>query len=141
MLFRNKTWVLVCASLIFFALCQILSFIFKDSTVCNVGIGLGFVIPKPATFLLISVFFTVVVLFVRKTFQDKNKTPKFPFILGEGFLLGGAISNIAERLLWGCVRDYFHISFFPMFNLADIGISAGILFLIFSILKEREIEQ
>ncbi len=46
-------------------------------------------------------------------------------------VLFGAISNIIDRILGGCVIDYINIPYFPAFNLADVMITGGIiLFLI-----------
>lgn len=35
------------------------------------------------------------------------------------FILGGALSNICDRLFYGGVVDYLHIPHFTVFNLAD----------------------
>jgi signal peptidase II len=46
------------------------------------------------------------------------------------FVLFGAISNIVDRLQYGFVIDYLEIKNFTIFNLADVMISSGALFLI-----------
>lgn len=46
-------------------------------------------------------------------------------------LFGGGLSNILDRVMYGCVRDFTVFSWFPAFNLADICLSIGAgLFLI-----------
>jgi len=49
------------------------------------------------------------------------------FKLGLSFLLGGAISNVTDRMKKGCVIDYFSFSMLKnvVFNLADICIFLG----------------
>jgi len=42
-------------------------------------------------------------------------------------VLGGGISNLAERIGAGSVRDFIAFSFWPSFNLADVAIVAGII--------------
>lgn len=40
---------------------------------------------------------------------------------------GGALSNLADRLVWGCVIDHIDLGFWPVFNLADVAITLGAL--------------
>lgn len=43
-----------------------------------------------------------------------------------GLLLGGAISNLLDRLLRGEVTDYIEVGIWPAFNLADAAIVCGV---------------
>lgn len=57
--------------------------------------------------------------------------------VGLGLVIGGAIGNAIDRLHWGAVADFFSISIpfiplalfnpWPSFNVADMGISIGVL--------------
>ena len=53
---------------------------------------------------------------------------------GLAFVLGGAISNLIDRILLGHVTDFIQVWFgswaFPSFNVADAGISVGAALLI-----------
>jgi signal peptidase II len=40
-------------------------------------------------------------------------------------ILGGAISNLADRAADGLVTDYLHTGWFPTFNGADVLITVG----------------
>ncbi len=46
--------------------------------------------------------------------------------------LAGAVSNLIDRLSHGCVIDFIKIGNFPVFNLADICITLGVMFFILS---------
>lgn len=48
------------------------------------------------------------------------------------FLFGGGFSNLVDRALYGCVRDFSVISWFPAFNFADmcLSIGAGLLLIV-----------
>lgn len=48
-------------------------------------------------------------------------------VIGLGLLLGGATSNLADRLLRGAVLDFISIGPWPTFNLADAAMTAGVL--------------
>lgn len=52
--------------------------------------------------------------------------------LGYGFILAGAFGNGVDRFLFGYVVDFldFRLINFPVFNLADVFINLGILFLL-----------
>lgn len=58
--------------------------------------------------------------------------------LALGLQLGGAAGNLIDRLMMGKVTDLISIGSFPVFNLADSSISAGVAVLLLGVwLKER----
>lgn len=60
--------------------------------------------------------------------------------IGFGMVIGGALGNIADRLIRGRVTDFLEFAFisFPVFNVADALIDVGIgLLLIGSFLPQR----
>ena len=56
------------------------------------------------------------------------------------FILAGTIGNGIDRIFNGYVIDFIKIKFidFPIFNIADIAINIGVLFLIISYLKNKK---
>lgn len=50
--------------------------------------------------------------------------------IGLGLAVGGALGNVADRLLLGAVRDYIDVYWnelhWPAFNLADVAIVSGL---------------
>ena len=76
-------------------------------------------------------------LFMWMAYRMKHVTlAQFAF----GFILGGAIANIVDRLKDGLVTDYFRVMSFPIFNVPDAFITVGVILLILeeTILKKRE---
>ncbi len=59
---------------------------------------------------------------------------------GYGFILAGALGNGIDRFLFGYVVDFldFRLIGFPVFNLADVSINLGILFLLIASFKATE---
>jgi signal peptidase II len=53
--------------------------------------------------------------------------------LPTGVILGGALGNLADRARDGAVIDFIDPSFWPAFNLADVGVVVGILGLLYVI--------
>lgn len=70
----------------------------------------------------------------------KNKVTKKIEIVGYSLLLGGAIGNLIDRIVYGYVIDFFDFYIFgydfPIFNVADIGIVVGIILLLVSMILE-----
>lgn len=63
------------------------------------------------------------------------KTPSRIAAAGLGLLIGGALANALDRVVYGAVADffYFHVGGFSwyVFNLADVAIVAGVALLLY----------
>jgi len=59
--------------------------------------------------------------------------------LGYGLVIGGALGNLIDRLLYGKVADFFHFYGFGydwyVFNIADLAITLGAIAIIYDVLK------
>ncbi len=90
--------------------------------------------------LFVLIPLTSIALIIAGSFVWKilaSTSASFPFALpGASILIGGALSNIGERLTRGCIPDYFLLGWFPAFNMADIGVSIGTTLLLIAILKK-----
>lgn len=52
---------------------------------------------------------------------------------------GGGLSNLLDRVIHGCVRDFTILSWFPALNFADLALSLGvILFFVLLIVRKEE---
>ena len=63
-----------------------------------------------------------------------------PGALALGLVLGGAIGNLTDRLLrghGGAVVDFIDLGWWPVFNVADIGISVGAVLLVLLSIERR----
>lgn len=51
---------------------------------------------------------------------------------GKGWWLvvGGGVSNLIDRLVYGGVRDIWQLPLLPTFNLADVAIMVGVLWIL-----------
>jgi signal peptidase II len=97
-------------------------------TVCNFGVAFGLFPGK--TILLIAVSLMVAFL----VFHEKLKTEgqKIAIIL----VVSGGVANLFDRVRFGCVIDFINLRVWPSFNLADLMVSFGVLYLVFSALKQ-----
>ncbi len=56
-----------------------------------------------------------------------------------GMILGGALGNLYDRIIYGAVTDWIDIGIgstrWPTFNVADIGVTVGVLLLVLVMLR------
>ncbi len=60
--------------------------------------------------------------------------------LGAALFLGGACGNLIDRVRNGLVVDFFDFRIWPVFNVADIAICAGVGFVLWSLLKTEFVQ-
>ena len=60
-------------------------------------------------------------------------------IFSLGIIIGGILGNLIDRILYGAVVDYLSFDLFgygfPVFNIADVGITIGFVLLAINILR------
>lgn len=56
--------------------------------------------------------------------------------LAGGLLIGGAVSNLIDRVARGSVVDFIDFSFWPTFNVADVAIVVGVALLVLAPLRD-----
>lgn len=124
------------AGLFIITLDQVLKYLFRRSGkfyLCNEGISFGVYLPNTIFWLILVFFLLIVLLFYILQKKDAYLfTIPHIIIPGISLFVGGAISNIIDRLTFGCVLDYISIfKIFPTFNLADVGIFLGSCFILY----------
>ena len=59
--------------------------------------------------------------------------------IGIGLVIGGALGNLIDRLVYGRVADFFHFYAFGydwyVFNVADVAITFGAIAIVYEVLK------
>ena len=53
-----------------------------------------------------------------------------------GLMMGGAVGNLVDRIFRGRVVDFIDLGWWPVFNMADLAIVAGVIILIVVIVLE-----
>lgn len=70
----------------------------------------------------------------------ERKVVTWPEVVGLALVVGGGIGNAIDRFVLGYVVDFIDLTFmnFPVFNIADIGVTCGlVLFLVAWLVRER----
>ena len=85
---------------------------------------------------LISIIFSILLIYL---ILNKNNLNLFA-LLSYSFILGGTIGNGIDRILKGYVIDFINLNIinFPVFNIADISINIGFIFLLYNIFKNNQ---
>ena len=94
------------------------------SITCNTGVAFGINLPFGVFLPLIFLFLIFYLLL-----KEKDNIKRISF----SFILAGGMSNLLDRIILGCVRDFITIRFFPSFNFADIAITLGVVIFLLNI--------
>lgn len=97
----------------------------------NFGIGAGG--PELMRWVLVGLALAisvVLVVWVRRRAARAGAAAAMPLALGAGVLIGGALGNAWDRLIYGAVADFLNMSCCAIanpyaFNVADVAIFAG----------------
>lgn len=102
---------------------NIIKNIFYFTYVRNDGAAFSILESKVLLLIIISLI-ALIFLIYYVTKKDKNN-------IGYFFLIGGIIGNLIDRVFLGYVIDFIGVYNFPIFNIADIFIVLGAIFVLF----------
>jgi len=90
----------------------------------NVGAAFGLFPGRQPVFMATS----LLVLFVIAAYWRRAHPREWPVVLALGLVCAGALGNLIDRAILGRVTDFFEFGFvqFPVFNVADMAILAGV---------------
>ncbi len=111
----------------------IITSFFKISYAENTGAAFGILEGFNLLFILVA----LAVIFAIFKYYKEVKKEKAYMHLAVGFLLGGVLGNLIDRIFLGYVRDFIDFSFWPTFNFADTFSTIAVFILIFYILFKK----
>lgn len=111
----------------------VLTSFFKINYIENTGASFGML--KGFNWLFIIVAF-IALFYVFKYYKEVKKE-RFYVHLAVGFLLGGILGNLIDRILLGYVRDFLDFGFWPTFNFADTFSTIAVILLIVHVLFKK----
>ena len=109
--------------------------LFKLDFVKNYGAAFNIFSGSRIFLSLISILFSILLIYL---IFRKNTLNSFD-LYSYSFILGGTIGNGIDRIYKGFVVDFINLNIinFPVFNIADISINIGFIFLLFNIFKNN----
>ena len=100
--------------------------IFYFTFIQNTGAGFGILKNQQWILIWISIFIFGIILYN----LDKIKENQRLLQVLVGFILGGTIGNLIDRIFFGYVIDFLDFRIWPIFNFADSFITIGVIGLI-----------
>ena len=105
--------------------------------VTNTGAAFSMLENSTTLLIIISLFCLALIVSLLK----KEKNINVVKIISFGILIGGMISNLIDRVFYKNVIDFLSFTIFsykfPVFNIADIGITIGVFLYLLVNLKEE----
>ena len=85
----------------------------------NTGIAFGLLKGNNLVLAIVSAVVAIGIIVYRKKLENGLEQ------MAAALILGGALSNLIDRLLRGFVVDYISVPLIPTFNIADAALTAG----------------
>ena len=81
-------------------------------------------------------FIVIIVISYMMIYDDNSPYIAFSFVIG------GALGNLNDRIIYGYVIDfievYYNTFYWPIFNIADVAISIGVILLLCNIIFNKK---
>lgn len=101
--------------------------------------GTAFGLGQNSTAVIVAAVVVLVVVLLGLG-RKASRTATGPAVIAMGLLLGGAIGNLADRLVrhhHGAVIDFIDLRWWPVFNVADAAITVGAVLLALVLFRAR----
>ncbi len=103
---------------------QVVRNFFYFTLVHNTGIAFGFFKNQSIIFVVISTI-AIILFSVYLYLHRKDEYFGLLEVFGFSLIIGGALGNLIDRILFGHVIDFIDFRVWPVFNLADSAITVG----------------
>lgn len=89
-----------------------------DSYIINAGAAFGILPGARWLFITVAIIVVIWLVMIRHTFKNDW--------WGYALVVGGALGNLADRLIFRGVTDFICFFRFPCFNVADMALTVGV---------------
>ncbi|MFT4303664.1 MAG: signal peptidase II [Candidatus Woesearchaeota archaeon] len=103
-----------------------ISTFFHIKYVTNTGAAFGILQDMPYFLAFISIIIIGVIIYYLPSIENRDLLPV-------SLILGGAVGNLIDRVLYGAVTDFIAIGWWPTFNIADSALSIGVIWILINI--------
>lgn len=107
--------------------------LFRFTHVHNTGAAFGLFQQGGSVFLIIAAVVSVIIVF----YYQQVPAGAWLVRIALSMQLGGALGNVVDRVRLGYVVDFFDVSIWPVFNVADSCIVIGVVLLALEMLREE----
>ena len=113
---------------------KIIPNIFHLTLVRNSGSAFGLFRNQALFFIITSILVIGLIIFCVWRYRYKD----IFMIVALGLILGGAVGNLIDRVLFGYVIDFLDFRIWPVFNIADSSITIGAAILALKVLFNKK---
>jgi signal peptidase II len=104
----------------------------------NTGIAFGFFKGMSSVFMVVALLVAAGIIYAYLCYLPNRS---LWVQVSTGLILGGALGNVVDRLLLQHVVDFIQVGWWPTFNLADSGISVGVVLLACYLLLTPDLDE
>lgn len=97
----------------------------------NTGVAFGFFKDQGIVFIVIPIIAVFLLVFNIYYYRQNNEALSRSYIVAFSLILGGAIGNLIDRIVYGHVIDFIDFRIWPVFNIADSAITIGAVLIAF----------
>ena len=97
----------------------------------NTGIAFGFFKDQGIVFIVIPIIAIFLLAFNLYYYRQNNEALSRVYIVAFSMILGGAVGNLIDRIVYGHVIDFIDFRVWPVFNIADSAITIGAIMIAF----------
>ncbi len=114
---------------------EVVSSLLTFSIVKNSGMAFGLPIGNRLFFIIFTSIASVVVVIFLFRIKPENFWARFAM----ASILGGAVGNLIDRIIYKQVIDFIEINFirWPVFNIADVAVTIGMIILISYVIFDK----
>ncbi|MBI3602172.1 MAG: signal peptidase II [Candidatus Omnitrophica bacterium] len=96
----------------------------------NSGIAFGLLKDCGFVFIIIPLILTGLLIYNVYYYRHSQQLSR-TYIVAFSLILGGAIGNLIDRMVFGYVIDFIDFRIWPVFNMADSAITMGAVIILF----------
>ena len=108
--------------------------IFHITYIENPGAAFGILANQRILFLVLTALIVGIMIYLYFSLQNKKSLTAISL----GIVVSGAIGNFIDRFLQGTVTDFLDFRIWPIFNIADICICIGLVFICYFVIIKGE---
>jgi signal peptidase II len=110
---------------------------FRFTHTTNTGVAFGLFQNANALFAVFASVVSIGIIYFNQKLEPGNSLLRVAL----GLQLGGALGNLLDRILFGSVTDFLDFGPWPVFNVADTAVVAGVILMGYVILQEERKEK
>lgn len=108
--------------------------IFHFTLVHNTGIAFGLFKDQGIVFIIVPVVAIILLVFNIYYYKSHGEHLSRLYMIAFSLILGGAVGNLYDRVVYGYVIDFIDLRIWPVFNIADSAITIGAVLILWQCL-------